>query len=119
MSEMDDGGTLDFDDLMDTGDEFPGFEIAKFTPANQDDGNDDGVLRTPEHEKDDEDYVISENKSNAPALDERMYEDDNSADVSKDADVSEIVGDQSNIDTMSEVDTSLAMVGSSLEIFYS
>jgi len=27
-------GTLDFEDLMDTGDDFPGFEIAKFTPAN-------------------------------------------------------------------------------------
>ena len=60
---MDEGGTLDFEDLMDTGDEFPGFEIAKFTPANESSSNDDGVLRTPEHEKEDEDY-LNESRNN-------------------------------------------------------
>lgn len=60
---MDEGGTLDFDDLMDTGDVFPGFEITKFTAANETDEKDDGVLRTPEHEKDEDDYIVSEHKT--------------------------------------------------------
>lgn len=67
---MDEGGTLDFDDLMDTGDVFPGFEIAKFTAANEADENDDGVLRTPEHEKDEDDYIVSEHKTNHTVYDE-------------------------------------------------
>ena len=56
-------GTLDFEDLMDTGD-FPGFEIAKFTPANADKENDgDGILRTPEHHREDDDneFVLQKN----------------------------------------------------------
>ena len=49
-------GTLDFNDLMDTGYEFSGFEITKFTPVNDNDGEEDGILRTPEYEPDNEDY---------------------------------------------------------------
>ncbi|WAR27430.1 ZO71-like protein, partial [Mya arenaria] len=55
------GGTLDFNDLMDTGDEFPGFEITKFTPVNGND-NDDDVLKTPEHEQED-DFVPAVGKA--------------------------------------------------------
>ncbi|XP_053404472.1 zinc finger and SCAN domain-containing protein 12-like [Mercenaria mercenaria] len=78
---MDEGGTLDFEDLMDTGDEFPGFEIAKFTPANESEGNDDGVLRTPEHEKDDEDYIINEKRNNHDVQADRSDQDNDSAEV--------------------------------------
>lgn len=70
-------GTLDFDDLMDTGDEFSGFEITKFTPVNDNDGEGDGILRTPEHEPDNEDYQIKEDKTNM--IKEKMNEDNDPA----------------------------------------
>jgi hypothetical protein len=83
---MDDGGTLDFEDLMDTGDEFPGFEIAKFTPANDNQGNDDGVLRTPEHEKDDEDY-LNESRNNHKVKDEVSDKEEITAEVNSVEDI--------------------------------
>ena len=62
-------GTLDFEDLMDTGD-FPGFEIAKFTPATDDKEADDGdgILRTPEHrrEDDEDDFVLQQTNNLKP-----------------------------------------------------
>ncbi|XP_060568477.1 zinc finger protein 37-like [Ruditapes philippinarum] len=83
---MDDGGTLDFEDLMDTGDEFPGFEIAKFTPANDNQGNDDGVLRTPEHEKDDEDY-LNESRNNHKVKDDVSDKEEITAEVNSVEDI--------------------------------
>lgn len=73
---MDEGGTLDFNDLMDTGDDFPGFEIAKFEPATGGAESDDGILRTPEHEKDDEDYIRRETTISADVLSSGDCQDD-------------------------------------------
>ncbi|KAH3805274.1 PR domain zinc finger protein 5-like [Dreissena polymorpha] len=68
-------GLLDFNDLMDTGDDYPGFSIAKFTPANGNGNDEDGVLRTPEHEQTDDFELTPSHKS--------IGDEDNSSAVSE------------------------------------
>ncbi|KAL4220515.1 hypothetical protein ACF0H5_020914 [Mactra antiquata] len=75
---MDDSKTLDFNDLMDVGDEYPGFEIAKFTPVGETATNDDGVLRTPTHEKVDDDYEVGENVQQSEETGSSIDNDHNS-----------------------------------------